>query len=290
VSVENPAAVVTSINPESATVGASAINLIVNGTGFVDGSVVVWNNLDRNTTFVSETRVRAIISEAELSVPGTYQVSVRNPPPGGGSGAGVTFTVNRPTAVITSVSPSTVFVGSGAFTLTVTGSSFINGARVRWNGAVRPTTFGGSTTLTAAIPASDVAAAGTAVITVINPAPSAVSNAVNVTIRTQSAPVVTTEPAVNIGSTTAALPGTVAQDGAPYTAWLEFGTNSTLAGASNSTTHSGPDTNCPGTSTCLITWSFPNLLPGMTYYYRMVAQNAAGTSRGIIRSFTTLSD
>jgi hypothetical protein len=286
--VENGPAVVTSLSPESATVGSASITLTVTGTGFVSGAVIVWNNVDRATTFVSATQVRTSVSDADLATAGTYQVSVRNPAPGGGSGGAATFTVNNPTPVITTVTPSNRIAGSAAFTLTVSGSSFINGARVRWNGVFRATNFVNATTLTAAILASDIAAAGTAAVTVVNPAPSTPSNTVNVTIRVQAAPVVTTEPAINIAATTASLRGTVAQDGAPYTGWLEFATNATLTNPSTSQTITGPDPNCPGTLTCVWTWAFTGLTPNTTYYYRMVAQNAAGTSRGIIRSFTTL--
>ena len=46
-------------------------------------------------------------------------------------------------------------------TLTVTGSGFVSGATVRWNGVNRTTTFVSATQLTAAIPASDLVTAGT---------------------------------------------------------------------------------------------------------------------------------
>ena len=45
----------------------------------------------------------------------------------------------------------------------------MSGSVVRWNGATRTTTFVSATQLTAAIPAADVAAAGTASVTVQNP-------------------------------------------------------------------------------------------------------------------------
>ena len=63
---------------------------------------------------------------------------------------------------LSSISPSSSTAGGAAFTLTVNGSSFVNGATVRWNGADRTTTFVSATQLTAAIPASDIAATGTA--------------------------------------------------------------------------------------------------------------------------------
>ncbi|MGQ9829606.1 MAG: IPT/TIG domain-containing protein, partial [Roseiflexus sp.] len=52
-----------------------------------------------------------------------------------------------------------------------TGANFVNGAVVRWNGNDRPTTVVSSTQLTATISAADVATAGTASVTVVNPAP-----------------------------------------------------------------------------------------------------------------------
>jgi len=75
----------------------------------------------------------------------------------------------RPT--LTSMSPTTAVAGSGALTLTVNGSGFISSSRVRWNGADRPTTLVSPTQMTAAIPATDVAAAATALVTAFTPSP-----------------------------------------------------------------------------------------------------------------------
>jgi hypothetical protein len=62
-----------------------------------------------------------------------------------------------------------VAAGHGNYQLTITGTNFVPGAVVEWNGAIRTTTFQNSTTLIADIPAADVAVAGAAVITVLNP-------------------------------------------------------------------------------------------------------------------------
>ena len=59
----------------------------------------------------------------------------------------------------------------GATTKTVTGSGFVSGSVVRWNGANRTTTFVSATQLTASITAADIATAGTAQVTVFNPTP-----------------------------------------------------------------------------------------------------------------------
>jgi len=77
----------------------------------------------------------------------------------------------RPAPVVAAAQPATVTAGGPAFTLTVTGSGFAPGARVRWNGQDRPTTWVDPGRLTAAIPASDVASAGSARVSVHTPAP-----------------------------------------------------------------------------------------------------------------------
>jgi hypothetical protein len=60
---------------------------------------------------------------------------------------------------------------------------------VRWNGADRPTTYSSATQLTVAVAAADIAAAGTAQVTVFNPAPGGgTSNSLPFTIRAPAPP------------------------------------------------------------------------------------------------------
>jgi Tol biopolymer transport system component len=95
----------------------------------------------------------------------------------------LTVIAPNPVPAISSLSPSSATAGGAAFTLTVDGSSFVSGATVDWNGSARTTTFVSATQLTAAITASDIAAAGTANVTVVNPSPGGgTSNAVTFTI------------------------------------------------------------------------------------------------------------
>jgi hypothetical protein len=78
---------------------------------------------------------------------------------------------SNPAPVMTSLSPEVATAGGAAFTLTVDGSGFVASSVVRWNGADRGTTFVSSTQLRAAIPAADIAVAGTVQVTVYTPAP-----------------------------------------------------------------------------------------------------------------------
>ena len=159
-----------SINPTSATAGGAGFTLTVSGSNFVSGAVVRWNGADRTTTSAAATQLTAAIPASDIAAGGTASVTVVNPGPGGGVSNAATFTINNPVPVLASINPTSAITGGPAFTLTVTGSNFVSGSVVRWNGADRPTS-GSGTQLTAAIPATDIAAGGTASITVVNPGP-----------------------------------------------------------------------------------------------------------------------
>ena len=111
-----------------------------------------------------------------------------------------TLAVQNPVPAITGISPNSAIAGSPQFALTVNGSNFVSGSKVRWNGSDRTTSLSSATSLTASIPASDIATAGTASVTVNNPAPGGgPSNALSFTI--SAAPI----PTLNI-TTTSPLP------------------------------------------------------------------------------------
>ena len=170
-SASNPRPIISSISPASATAGDADLTLTVNGTNFISTSTVRWGGADRATSFVSETQLTAAISTADIATAGTAKVTVVNPTPGVGTSGDSTFTINNPVPFLSSISPTSATSGGALFTLTVTGSNFVNGAQVKWDGDSRTTHFGSSTQLTADILATDIATAGTANITVVNPAP-----------------------------------------------------------------------------------------------------------------------
>jgi uncharacterized repeat protein (TIGR01451 family) len=75
----------------------------------------------------------------------------------------------NPTPGLTSVSPSSAQAGGGNFYLTATGSNFVPGAVLLWNGSERTTTYLDAAHLKVAIAAADIAKSGTATLTVVNP-------------------------------------------------------------------------------------------------------------------------
>lgn len=185
----NPVPTITALNPNTVMSGGGNFTLTVTGTGFVQTSVVRINNADRATTYVSATELRATIQAGDIINGGTAAITVFNPAPSGGTSNVATLTITFAPPVITLLSPSSAVAGSGAFQLNVTGTNFAPGSIVRWNGADRTTAFVNVTELTAQIPASDIADAGTATVTVFSPSPGGgTSNAVTFTINPLARP------------------------------------------------------------------------------------------------------
>ncbi len=182
----NPIPVLTSLAPNTAAVGGPAFTLTVQGSGFVNGSVVQWNGSARPTTFSSATELLAQIPAGDIVTAGVASITVATPAPGGGLSNTLTFTISaqpNPTPVITALTPDSAITGDDPFTLVVTGSNFVAGSVVQWNGAARPTTVTSATELRADIPAGDLASAGDVAITVFNPTPGGgVSNALTFSV------------------------------------------------------------------------------------------------------------
>jgi len=82
-----------------------------------------------------------------------------------------TFTINLPALGISSLSPPIKPAGSSAFALTVNGFGFTASSTVNWGSAALPTQYVSGTQLTAQVPASAIANAGTATVMVQNPTP-----------------------------------------------------------------------------------------------------------------------
>ncbi|MEJ2710534.1 MAG: IPT/TIG domain-containing protein [Anaerolineales bacterium] len=81
------------------------------------------------------------------------------------------ITSDNPVPVLTAIDPAEVIAGSDAFTLTLTGSSFITQSVVRMDTAPLTTTFISTTQLLAAVPAENITTYGQAQIQVYNPPP-----------------------------------------------------------------------------------------------------------------------
>lgn len=90
----NPAPLMASISPSSATAGGASFNLTVSGSNFVNTSVVRWNTTNLTTSYVSATQLTASVPASLIASAGTADITVFTGTPGGGTSTGQTFTIN----------------------------------------------------------------------------------------------------------------------------------------------------------------------------------------------------
>ena len=86
---------------------------------------------------------------------------------GGHSSNEFTYTIAGAGPSIGALDPAATSAGGGPLTLKVSGTGFSSAATVQWNGAALPTSFVSSSQLTASVPASLLASAGQASVSVV---------------------------------------------------------------------------------------------------------------------------
>jgi hypothetical protein len=120
-----------------------------------------------------------------------------------GCGGGSAAPSPNPVPSISAITPTNAIAGGAAFTLTTSGSKFLQNSTVEFNGSPRATTFVSGTELNAAITAADVAAASSAQITVTNPSPGGgTSNQVKFTVKALlSIQITPANPSILVGTT-----------------------------------------------------------------------------------------
>ena len=139
------------------------------------------------TTFVNNTKVTATVPASDIATAGTATVTVSNPAPGGGASGPLTFTINNP---VPHRDHAHAFRHDSRWrSLHVEGyrDGLCSTSKVLWNGHARTTTVTSGTVLNASILDTDIALAGTATVTVSNPAPGGgTSNSLTFTINNPS--------------------------------------------------------------------------------------------------------
>ncbi len=169
--VNNPAPVLTTLDPALVLAGSAAFTLQLNGTGFIAGSQVKFNGADRATTFVNATQLTIAVTAAEVANTGSITIAVVNPTPGGGTSNQLTLPINNPAPTLTSLNPNSTLIGSAATLVTLTGSGFRPNSVVKVNGVDRATTFDSATQLKTTLSVADLASAAILKLSVFTTTP-----------------------------------------------------------------------------------------------------------------------
>jgi uncharacterized protein (DUF1800 family) len=125
VTLENPLAVLTQVNPLSVTIGAATIT--VTGSSFLNGAAIHLGGQTLATTYVSATQLTATTTLTASQV-GNIPVTVVNPNPGSGPSNALNLLITQPNSNISvKVAPASTTLkvagGSQTFAATVTGAT-----------------------------------------------------------------------------------------------------------------------------------------------------------------------
>jgi hypothetical protein len=119
--------------PTATAPGGSAFTLTVNGSGFVSGAIINWNGQALATTFVSGSRLTALVPATDIASPSTASITVANPGVGAASNV-VYFQVTNPESNVYYEDPSgeptfLKFNGSTALATAVAIGDFANNGK-----------------------------------------------------------------------------------------------------------------------------------------------------------------
>ena len=118
--VRNPAPALASISPWATSGGGDSFEVTLVGSGFISRSAAWYDGAAKPTTYVSATELKATLSTADLDQAGYFQLSVKNPWPGGGTSGSESFRVTDFSVSTHYAKPKTIAAGqSASFTIGV---------------------------------------------------------------------------------------------------------------------------------------------------------------------------
>ena len=165
----------TSFSPATASAGNSGITMSISGSNFIPGAYALWNGSQLTTVFVDTQDLTVNVPGTDLANAGSYPVAISNPDVAGALSQSLVFTVVgvalNPAPSISSLSPSSLTVGSPSQMITINGTGFLTNSTVTFNRTSHTATFVSSTQLTIQLTSSDLATAGSFPVVVTHPPP-----------------------------------------------------------------------------------------------------------------------
>jgi YVTN family beta-propeller protein len=173
IQLPNPVPEIKSVSPDTLFRGTSSTRLVIEGYGFIKSSSVQMTNADYEltTVFIDNHSLEVEIPAELLTEAETYQITVKNPSPEGGTSNPVSLQINNPVPTISTISPLEAIAGKPGLILTVYGSGFFDDTTVYINGISRPFTLISQTEIQTEFTAEDLEFGRYLEVTVSNPLP-----------------------------------------------------------------------------------------------------------------------
>ncbi|HEY2028878.1 MAG TPA: hypothetical protein VGH20_06685 [Myxococcales bacterium] len=146
--------------------------IVVSGFNLQEGAIVFWQGRPHPGVLAGPTpqggaaSLQVTLDLQETLTPGAVTVSVQNPD--SLSSKPVHVDVEPNNFSLTAISPDRFALGAGASTATLSGTDFFNGMQITWSGTVLTPTVQDGHTATVQVPASLLAAAGDALVQVVD--------------------------------------------------------------------------------------------------------------------------
>ncbi|WP_460499884.1 T9SS type A sorting domain-containing protein [Hymenobacter agri] len=182
---------ITTLTPNTTTVGSSDFTMTLDGTGFQSGATAYFNGTALTTTFVSATQLTATVTAALVATVGTYPVVVKNS--NGAASNAINFTVTAvapANAVTTTAIPATTYcVGASGTAVSVPFTSSGTYSGNTYTAYIGSTSIGtlvsdqNSGTISATIPSSLASGSSYRIrVDASNPATTGSDNGANLTV------------------------------------------------------------------------------------------------------------
>jgi hypothetical protein len=175
-----PVPTLSLISPNSAVAGTlQPVTIFAAGTNLASNAVLNFNGTAEQITSFGHGSLQAVVPPSALANPGSVQVTVSNPTPGGGPSNSLPFTISVPNPVptITAINPNSTPVNT-AIPVSITGTGFLYGASVcvafPSGLSCNPAAYISSTQLSANVYVNSIAT-GTYPLYVVDPAPGGTS-------------------------------------------------------------------------------------------------------------------
>ncbi|AHJ96877.1 choice-of-anchor D domain-containing protein [Hymenobacter swuensis] len=163
VTAPTPTPAITGFTPDRGPVGTV---VTISGTDLTGATVVRFNGTAASSyTVTNATTITVTVPTGATT--GSITVTMA----GGTATSGTSFSVENAVPTLTGLDPGTQVAGAASFTLTATGTNFLPSSVLDFNGSALSTTYLSDTQLSATVPATAIAMAGSYPVTVISPAP-----------------------------------------------------------------------------------------------------------------------
>ena len=196
----------------------------------------------------------------------------------------------NPVPVLGSISPTSAIAGGAALNLTANGSSFLASSIIKWNGTPLPTSVISGQQLTAVIPASDLALAGIAQVSIYTPGPGGGSSAsIALQIAAPSASVSLSASALTFPSVATGIPSSAQQVQVTNTGNTSVTVSGVAASGDFSETNTCGSTIATGAS-CTVDITFTPTVGGVRTGTLTIADSAPASPQTVTLTGTGVAD